>query len=95
MFVPLGFLVALTLPKRNWWLALLLIPAFSFGIEVVQGTFLAARFASGQDVLANTIGGYLGAILSFAVRALVHARDRLVITEALAGRKRRAPESAR
>jgi VanZ family protein len=95
MFIPLGFLVALTLPRRSWWLALLMVPAFSFGIEMVQGAFLAARFASGWDVLANTIGGCLGAALSFAVRALVHARDRLIVTESLAGRTDRAPESAR
>lgn len=88
MFVPLGFLVALILPERGWWLVMLLIPAFSAGIEFLQGEFLAARFASGWDVVANTLGGYLGAVVCYALRAFVHARDRLVVAEALSGQGR-------
>ncbi len=89
MFVPLGFLLALTLPERAWWLALLLIPAFSGLIEYTQGQWLAARFASGWDVAANTLGGYAGAVLSYLFRAVVHARDRLVVAQALAGSAQR------
>ncbi len=88
MFVPLGFLLALALPQRKWWLVVLLIPAVSFGIEIVQGEFLVARFASIWDVAANTFGGYMGAITCYVLRALVHFRDRLVVAEALAGRHR-------
>jgi glycopeptide antibiotics resistance protein len=88
MFVPLGFLVALTLPERAWWLVMLLIPACSAGIEFLQAEYLAARFASGWDVVANTIGGYLGAVICYALRALVHARDRLVVADALSGSSR-------
>lgn len=84
MFVPLGFLVALTLPERAWWLVMLLIPGFSALIEFTQGQFLAARFASGWDVVANTAGGYIGAVVAYTLRSIVHARDRLVIAEAQA-----------
>ena len=89
MFVPLGFLLALTLAQRAWWAVLLLIPAFSGLIEYAQGQWLAARFASGWDVVANTLGGYVGAVLAYLVRAVVHARDRLVIAQALAGNRHR------
>jgi glycopeptide antibiotics resistance protein len=89
MFVPLGFLLALTLPERGWWLVMLLIPSFSALIEWVQGTYLAARFESGWDVVANTIGGYIGAVIAYALRAAIHARDRLVVAQALAGNPRR------
>jgi len=84
MFVPLGFLLALTLPQRAWWAAMLLIPAFSGVIEYTQGQWLEARFASGWDVAANTLGGYAGAVLAYLVRAVIHVRDRLVIAEARA-----------
>ncbi|HEY3410582.1 MAG TPA: VanZ family protein [Propionicimonas sp.] len=90
MFVPLGFLLALTLPERTWWLAMLLIPAFSGVIEYTQGQWLDARFASGWDVAANTLGGYVGAVLAGLLRAVVHARDRLVIAQALTGSPQRS-----
>ncbi|MFT3860237.1 VanZ family protein [Micropruina sp.] len=89
MFLPLGFLLALTLPQRVWWLALLLAPGFSAMIEYTQGAFLAARFASGWDVIANTIGGLLGALVAYALRSIIHARDRLVIARAMAGDRSR------
>jgi len=89
MFIPLGFLVALTLPERAWWVAMLLIPAFSGAIEYAQGEWLAARFSSGWDVAANTLGGYAGAVLAYLFRTVIHARDRLIVAEALALRARR------
>jgi glycopeptide antibiotics resistance protein len=83
MFVPLGFLMALALPRKAVWAAILLIPAFSGAIELFQATFLAARFASVLDVVANTAGGYLGAVLAIVLRAIVDARDRKLIARAL------------
>ena len=85
MFVPLGFLLALTLPERVSLLAIPLLPAFSGMIELIQGQFLPERFATVSDVLANAFGGYLGAVLALALRAVVHERDRLVIARAMAG----------
>lgn len=82
MFMPLGFLLALAVPRRLWWLALLLIPALSSLIELAQAGFLSERFATIQDVAANTVGGFLGALLAFLVRAAVHARDQRVIAQA-------------
>lgn len=83
MFVPLGFLLALTLPSRGAWLSLLLVPAFSMAIEFTQGQYLPERFATVSDVVANTLGGYLGAMLAAGVRAVVHERDRLVVAREL------------
>lgn len=83
MFVPLGFLLALALPRKAVWAVILMIPAFSGAIELFQATFLAARFASLLDVVANTTGGYLGAILAIMLRAVVDARDRKLIARAL------------
>jgi len=85
MFVPLGFLLALTLPERESWLSFPLLPAFSVMIEVTQGLFLPERFATVSDVLANTLGGCIGAVLALGLRAVVHERDRLVIARVLAG----------
>jgi len=86
MFIPLGFLIALALPARLWWVALLVVPSLSAAIEIAQGAFLAARFSSAADVAANSIGGFIGIMIAFALRALVYSRDQKVISEALRAR---------
>jgi hypothetical protein len=83
MFVPIGFLLALALPRRGVWAVILLVPAFSAGIELFQAEFLSARFASIWDVLANTSGGYGGAIVAVLLRAVVARRDRTIVARAL------------
>lgn len=83
MFLPFGFLMTLALPRRGVWAVILAVPAFSGAIELFQATFLAARFASVFDVLANTAGGYAGAIVAIALRAVIHARDEKLIARAL------------
>lgn len=86
MFLPLGFLVALALPRRAMWLTLLIVPALSGSIEWAQSALLLERTPSLFDVLANTLGGYVGALAAWLLRALVHARDERVIAAALARR---------
>jgi glycopeptide antibiotics resistance protein len=68
MFVPAGFLVAMLLPARRWWLALLLVPAVSLGIELTQALFLASRFATFNDVIANSLGAVIGALVYVVAR---------------------------
>ena len=83
MFAPIGFLVALALPARVWWLALIVCPAFSGGIEYVQGAVLTERFSTLSDLIANSIGAVIGILFAVILRALVHHRDEIMITEAL------------
>lgn len=91
MFFPLGFFLALALPWRVWWVSLLVVPALSGLIELTQAAELSERFATVQDVAANTIGGYVGASAAAMVRVAVHARDRRVISRALWNRTRSSP----
>lgn len=81
MFVPLGLLICLALPRRGVWLGLLLAPAFSAAIELAQALLLSQRTASVQDVIANGLGGWAGLLIAIIVRALVHARDRKVVAQ--------------
>lgn len=83
MFVPLGFLVGLLVSRRLVWLPLLVIPGMSITIELLQGLFLSQRFASVLDVVANTIGGYLGLAIVVVLRVFVEGRDRKIIAFAL------------
>lgn len=83
MFLPIGFLVALLLPVKVWWLALILCPLMSVGIEFTQATFLSARFATANDVIANTTGAVIGILCGVSLRALVYERDQKLIARAL------------
>lgn len=79
MFLPLGYFVSLVFPTRFLWLALLLLPALSVALETVQFFVLPARFATINDVIANTIGGWGGVAVAALTVAAVHARDRRVL----------------
>lgn len=95
MFVPLGFLLGLVLARKAWWVAVFLLPAFSGGIEFMQGIALEERVSTLLDVLANTLGGYLGLVLAMIIRAMIHARDRTMIERELWERRRAAAELRR
>jgi glycopeptide antibiotics resistance protein len=83
MFVPLGFLLTLLLPRA--WQGFLLALALSVLAELVQ-EFLPARHASLRDVLANGAGAVVGAAVAWAA---------LRVTEARARRRADAAASAR
>lgn len=85
LFLPVGFLLALLLPRRAWGAVVLLAPIFSALIESAQALFLTERFPSLLDVLANGFGGILGAILSMLVRLLVRERDALLLADVNSG----------
>ncbi len=62
-FVPLSLLGTLLWSRSTWrdWTALAF--ALSFLVEVVQAVVLSARSATYSDVVANTLGGLVGAVL--------------------------------
>lgn len=82
MFIPLGFLVALLLPGRIWWLALIICPAMSVAIELTQALALSARFATATDVLSNSLGAVVGILIAVILRAIIYERDQTVIARA-------------
>ncbi|MBF4579728.1 VanZ family protein [Frigoribacterium sp. VKM Ac-2530] len=62
MFVPMGMFPALLLPKRAWWVGVVLGFAATCAIEFYQATALSStRFSDPQDILMNTIGAAIGA----------------------------------
>lgn len=90
LFLPLGFLARRTpgLSQRSRLLVLLAGLALSAAIEGAQ-LFLAPRYATASDLVANSVGAWCGALLSDAVarrlgegRALV---DRLLLDLPLMG----------
>jgi VanZ family protein len=76
MFVPLGFLVALLVPQRRWWLALVGTVLASLAVETVQSAVLPHRIGSLRDVLGNTLGAAIGIGLAAAWRAVSRRPER-------------------
>lgn len=66
-FVPFGFFVLLLFGARAWWAGMLGGFVVSCAIETVQAVFLPARFASVDDVVANTAGAVLGVLAGVVV----------------------------
>lgn len=60
LFVPLGAL-AVALTGRAWWWVTAVAALASIAIELVQWAWLA-REGGWQDVVANTLGGFVGAV---------------------------------
>jgi VanZ family protein len=79
LFIPVGLLFGLMVPLRWWPIALLLGPALSGVIEVLQRYALEERYSSVHDVIANSIGATIGVLAAVMLRAVVKARDERVI----------------
>jgi glycopeptide antibiotics resistance protein len=67
LFVPLGAIVVLFLGPRRWWWGVLIGFAVSACIEFGQLLFLSHRVATINDVVANTGGAFIGAVLAALV----------------------------
>jgi glycopeptide antibiotics resistance protein len=62
LFVPIGAAVALALSRKLWVLAPVLAFLASVGIEYLQAS-IPGRVPDVQDVVWNTIGGVVGAVV--------------------------------
>ena len=62
LFVPLGLLGLLLLPRVPWWAWTAVGLAFSSLLESAQWAFLPSRSPTVSDLVANTTGCLLGAI---------------------------------
>jgi hypothetical protein len=71
LFVPVGFVSALSFPEKRWWQVGALGLLVSGCIELGQLIFLYDRFASPTDVVTNVSGTIIGALLSaLAIKGL-------------------------
>jgi len=74
LFLPVGLLGVVLLGSARWWLAVVAGFAASCVIELSQLVFLPARVATLADVVANTAGAFLGALLALALLSAVTVR---------------------
>ena len=64
LFLPVGLLGVVLVGVDRWWLTVLAGFLLSSAIELSQLLFLPSRFPTLFDVLANTTGAVLGALLA-------------------------------
>lgn len=74
LFVPVGLLVGMFAGGRRWWLGIVVGFLTSCGIELGQLMFLPERYATVNDVIANTVGAIVGALLAGVTLQVIHAR---------------------
>lgn len=64
LFIPMGFVSALAFPRKCWWQIAAFALLISACMELGQLFFLQNRFASLLDLVTNTTGAVIGAILA-------------------------------
>ncbi|TDT85953.1 VanZ like protein [Arthrobacter sp. AG258] len=64
LFLPVGFVAALAFPNKKWWQIGAFGMLVSGCIELGQLLFLHSRFASPSDVMTNTSGAVIGALVA-------------------------------
>ncbi|WAA65220.1 VanZ family protein [Microbacterium oxydans] len=74
VFVPVGILAFILLPRRLWVLSLLVGPLLSLAIETAQRVALPHRAATVTDVVANSAGALLGVFLAVLCTLLLAPR---------------------
>ncbi|WP_217182623.1 VanZ family protein [Streptomyces sp. AC495_CC817] len=77
VFVPIGILAFVLLPRRVWPVALLVGPALSVAIELAQRIALPHRAATVADVIANSTGSAIGVLLAVLCTLLFAPRPPL------------------
>lgn len=79
MFVPLGAAVAALLPRGWWFVGVLAGAGVSTLVEILQAG-VPGRVPDATDVLWNTIGAALGAVVVAAVRLTAALVRRALVT---------------
>jgi len=75
--IPVGVFIVVLAGVRRWWWAALVGFAASCTIELCQLLFLSSRFATLNDVIANTSGAVVSALLGLILLILAEiARPR-------------------
>ena len=67
LFLPVGFVASMAFPTKKWWQIGAFGMLVSGCIELGQLLFLHSRFASPSDVMTNTSGAVIGAVVALLV----------------------------
>ncbi|MDQ0000844.1 VanZ family protein [Pseudarthrobacter sulfonivorans] len=74
LFIPLGAVAVLAFADKHWWQVGALGLIISGCMELGQILFLHNRFASPLDLVTNTAGAVIGALLAASLHRRLRAR---------------------
>jgi hypothetical protein len=83
MFVPFGIALALATERR--WLSVFVCVATTLAVELLQVRVVAGRDAAVSDLLANSLGGWIGVELALRWRPVIHPSQPAATRLAMAG----------
>ncbi|MDT0193813.1 VanZ family protein [Arthrobacter sp. AB6] len=75
LFVPLGIVSSLAFPNKCWWQVGAFGLLISGCMELGQLLFLHSRFPTPQDLVTNTSGAVMGALLTGWALKRLEARN--------------------
>lgn len=75
LFMPLPFLGMLVFPRVRWSEWVVIAFAGSAGIEITQALLLDGRSATFVDIVSNTLGGLLGAVVGWVTVSVISLRE--------------------
>ncbi|MBW8172589.1 VanZ family protein [Ornithinimicrobium sp. Arc0846-15] len=76
IFIPAGAFLSLALPRLRWWHVAAAGFGLSLSVEVAQWALLPGRSPEVIDLVANTLGAALGAVIVAGVRGWSLRRSR-------------------
>lgn len=74
VFIAVGVLAYLIIPRRAWFVALLVAPVASALVELVQAVALPDRVSDPGDVVSAALGGAIGVSVAALCTALTARR---------------------
>jgi len=74
LYIPLGAFLVLLLPRVPVWILCVTPLVVSALAEGLQRWFLPQRYSTIDDVLHNSLGGFIGVIISVSIRQLMRRR---------------------
>ncbi len=76
VFSPMGFLIPIWSARKNrWYHAIIYTFTFSFCIEIIQ-LFTKVGVFDVDDLIMNTLGGYLGWLMYFIIKIIFRRNGR-------------------
>ncbi len=75
LFVPVGLLALVALPRRLGWVAVVMAFTIPVLIELAQTTSVVSRSCDAVDLVDNWSGGAVGLLIGLPLRALIPKRS--------------------
>lgn len=76
LIIPLGYFLGRFLPRKQLWIGYTALPAASVTIELIQALAIPGRVGSVSDVVANSLGAWIGLTAAVVSSKEVGAKPR-------------------